>query len=74
MIYILKIIIFATVFFKTLFRRQGGLIPVQTSCLSNNSSPSLPRPTSNTLDSAGLRSLTPLVPTLVQRIPGFSCL
>ena len=52
-------------------RRQGGLIPVLTSCLFNHSIPSLPRPTSNTPDGAGPRPLTPWVPLLVPRIPGF---
>lgn len=47
---------------RSLHRGQGALIPVLTSCLFNCSSPSLPHPTSNTLDSSVARPLTPLVP------------
>lgn len=47
---------------RSLHRGQGALIPVLTSCLFNCLSPSLPHPTSNTLDSSVARTLTLLVP------------
>jgi hypothetical protein len=47
---------------RSLHRGHGALIPVLTSCLFNCSSPSLPHPTSNTLDSSVARPLTLLVP------------
>lgn len=47
---------------RSLHRGQGALIPILTSCLFNCLSPSLPHPTSNTLDRSVASPLTLLVP------------
>lgn len=54
---------------RSLHRGQGALIPVLTSCLFNCLSPSLPHPTSNTLDSSVARPLTLWVPLPCSKCP-----